>query len=233
MAISLNKVFLVGNLTRDPDIRSTNKNVRVGELSLAVNRRTKEGDETCYIDVVVWDKTAELCQRLLTKGSQIMVEGRLANDQWTDKSTGLPRRRHRVVAEQVNFISRIRSNNEYNEHTAEGDYNNQYRGYGSSSGYSQNGSGFYPQPQPRSDVMPRMNQSNMGQNPPMPRMDQPDMGQNSMPRMDQSDMGQNPPMPRMNQLSMPTPESMGTMPPTTQDGANFNPDGGLEEDIPF
>lgn len=108
---SLNKVFLLGNLTRDPDLRGLPSGQNVCELRLAVGRRYQnssgqEVDDTCFVDVVVWGRSAANCKQFLTKGSPVMVEGRLQLDQWEDRNGGGTRSRLRVVAEQVQFMGR-------------------------------------------------------------------------------------------------------------------------------
>jgi single-strand DNA-binding protein len=105
---SLNRVFLIGNLTRDPEIRHTPKGTAVGDLSMAINMtyRTQEGtdkEEVCYVDVVVWGRQAETCKDYLTKGSPIFIEGRLQLDQW-ETQQGEKRSRLRVRAERVQFL---------------------------------------------------------------------------------------------------------------------------------
>jgi single-strand DNA-binding protein len=105
---SLNKVFLIGNLTRDPEIRHTPKGTAVGDLAMAINMtyRTQEGtdkEEVCYVDVVVWGRQAETCKDYLTKGSPIFIEGRLQLDQW-DTQQGEKRSRMRVRADRVQFL---------------------------------------------------------------------------------------------------------------------------------
>lgn len=107
---SLNKVLLIGNLTRDPEIRHTPKGTAVGDLALAINMvyRTPEGgekEEVCYVDVVVWGRQAETCKDYLTKGSPIFVEGRLQLDQW-ESQQGEKRSRLRVRADRVQFLGR-------------------------------------------------------------------------------------------------------------------------------
>lgn len=107
---SLNKVYLVGNLTRDPDVRHTPRGTAVGDLGLAINMsyRTSEGtdrEEVCYVDVVVWGRQAETCKDYLSKGSPILVEGRLQLDQWEDQS-GARKSKLRVRAERVQFLGR-------------------------------------------------------------------------------------------------------------------------------
>ena len=84
---SLNKVFLLGNLTRDPDFRGLPSGQSVCTLGLAVNRRFmnsngQEQEEPCFVDVSVWGKTAQNCRQYLSKGSQVMVEGRLRLESW-------------------------------------------------------------------------------------------------------------------------------------------------------
>ncbi|MDR2463564.1 MAG: single-stranded DNA-binding protein [Verrucomicrobiales bacterium] len=105
---SLNKVFLMGNLTRDPEIRHTPKGTAVGDLSMAINRSytAPDGstkDEVCYVDVVVWGRQAETCKDYLTKGSPIFIEGRLQLDQW-ETQQGEKRSRLRIHAERTQFI---------------------------------------------------------------------------------------------------------------------------------
>lgn len=104
---SMNRVFLVGNLTRDPEIRYTPGNRAVGDLRLAVSRRykTKDGqdkEEVCYVSVVVWDRQAETCEQYLRKGSPVLVEGRLQYDEW--EKDGQKQNRLRVTAERVQFL---------------------------------------------------------------------------------------------------------------------------------
>lgn len=107
---SLNKVFLIGNLTRDPDLRNTPSGAAVCEFGLAVNRRFvangQERNETCFVDITVWNKSAENCKRFLEKGAPVMIEGRLQLDQWDDREGGGKRSKLRVVAETVQFLGR-------------------------------------------------------------------------------------------------------------------------------
>jgi single-strand DNA-binding protein len=105
---SLNKVFLLGNLTRVPELRYTPSGAAVCEFGLAVNRKyvsnNQEKDETCFVNIVVWGKQGESCQKYLEKGSSAMIEGRLQFDQWDDRDTGKKRSTLRVIAERVQFI---------------------------------------------------------------------------------------------------------------------------------
>jgi len=89
---SLNKVMLLGNLTRDPDLRGLPSGQSVCELRLAINRRFvsngQEVNDTCFVDVVVWGKSAQNCKQYLAKGAQVLVEGRLQLDTWEDRKIG-------------------------------------------------------------------------------------------------------------------------------------------------
>lgn len=105
---SYNKVFLMGNLTRDVELRSITGGQQVAEIGLAVNRRyrTKEGEdreETTFVDCEAWGRTAEVMKQYLSKGRPVFVEGRLKLDQWTDKD-GSKRSKMRVVIENFQFI---------------------------------------------------------------------------------------------------------------------------------
>ena len=107
---SLNKVFLMGNLTREPELRHTNSGMAVCEMGLAVSRRFvsngQEKDEVCFVDIVAWGRQGETCQRYIHKGDPVLIEGRLQLDQWQDKQTGASRSKLRVVADRVQFLSR-------------------------------------------------------------------------------------------------------------------------------
>jgi len=106
---SLNKVFLMGNLTRDPEMRSFAGGGHVCAIGLAVNRRfhTSQGEdreEVCFVDVDVFGRQAENVATYLRKGSPVLIEGRLRLDQWDDRQTGQKRSRLKVTAESVQFI---------------------------------------------------------------------------------------------------------------------------------
>ena len=105
---SFNKVILMGNLTRDPEVRQAPSGVKVADLGLAVSEtwRDKTGqtkEVTCFVDVVVWDKLAELCQQYLVKGRPVLVEGRLQMDEWKNQQ-GEKRSKLRVRADTVKFL---------------------------------------------------------------------------------------------------------------------------------
>jgi len=105
---SFNKVILLGNLTRDPELRYTPNGSPVCSFDLAVDRTytTQAGerrDEVCYITIVVWGKQAELCAEYLAKGRTTLVEGRLQQRSW-ETPEGQRRTKHEVVAERIQFI---------------------------------------------------------------------------------------------------------------------------------
>ena len=106
---SFNKVILVGNLTRDPELRYTPSGTAIAKLALAVNRswRTETGEtreEVTFVDVDAFGKQAETIGQYLRKGRPILVEGRLKMDQWEDKQTGQKRSRLGVVLEVFRFL---------------------------------------------------------------------------------------------------------------------------------
>ena len=110
----LNKVFLMGNLTFDPELRRTPSGTAVTELRMASNRswQGRDGErheEVLFIDVTVWDRQAENCCQYLRKGSLIHVEGSLRMDTWDDKTTGEKRSKIRVQADRVQFLDSRRS----------------------------------------------------------------------------------------------------------------------------
>jgi single-strand DNA-binding protein len=107
----LNKVLLIGNLTRDPELRVTPKGTAICQFGLAVNRQFKDEsgatrDETAFIDIEAWGKQGELVSKYLQKGSPAFVEGRLKFDSWEDKQSGQKRSKLKVVLENVQFLSR-------------------------------------------------------------------------------------------------------------------------------
>lgn len=106
---SYNKVLLMGNLTRDVEVRHLPSGQAVANIGLAVNRRfkTNEGEqreEVTYIDCEAWGKTAEIMAKYLSKGRPVFVEGRLKLDTWQDKTDGSNRSKMKVVIESFNFI---------------------------------------------------------------------------------------------------------------------------------
>lgn len=106
---NLNKVMLIGNLTRDPELRHTPSGKVVTELGLAVNRvwtndQGQKQEDTTFVDVTFWGRQAESAQQYLKKGRPIFVEGRLNLDTWDDKESGKKRSKLRVVGETFQFL---------------------------------------------------------------------------------------------------------------------------------
>ncbi len=106
---SYNKVILLGNLTRDPELRYTPKGMAIAKLGLAVNRswKTETGEtreEVTFIDIDAFGRQAELLGQYVKKGSPLFVEGRLRLDQWDDKQTGQKRSKLGVVLEAFQFL---------------------------------------------------------------------------------------------------------------------------------
>lgn len=106
---NLNKVMLIGNLTRDPELRVTPKGTAICTFSIAVNRKFKddsggEREEVTYVDIEAWGKSGENISKYVTKGRPLFVEGRLRLDQWEDKNTKEKRSRMKVVLENFQFL---------------------------------------------------------------------------------------------------------------------------------
>lgn len=105
---NLNRVFLIGNLTRDPELRYIPSGTAVANFGLATNRvyTTQDGErkeEVCFVDIVAWSRTAEACANYLSKGSPVFIEGRLQYDSW-ETEDGQKRSRLRVIADRVQFL---------------------------------------------------------------------------------------------------------------------------------
>lgn len=147
-----NKVILIGNLTRDVELRYLPSGTAVAKIGLATNRRYKnqmgeQQEEVCFVDVSLFGRTAELANQYLQKGRRVMIEGRLVLEQWTDQS-GQKRSRHSVTAENMQFMD---SRGDQNSGGAHGD------GGGYDSGYSRP-----PQQQPKPQSTPHNNQPSGG-----------------------------------------------------------------------
>ncbi len=115
---SFNKVIMIGNLTKDPEVRYTPSGTAVANFGLAVNHRYKQGDEmkdeVCFIDIVVFGKQAENCGQYLSKGQGVIVDGRLQQRRW-EADDGQKRSRHEVVAQSVRFLSKKQSESHDND----------------------------------------------------------------------------------------------------------------------
>lgn len=130
MAKGFNKVILMGNLTRDPETRTTPSGQSVTNFSLAVNRTWKgqdgqQNEDVSYIDCVAWGKPGEIIAQYLGKGRAVLVSGRLDQRSWEDKESGGKRSKIEVVVEDFNFV---------------GDGQGQGGGAGSGGGYSSSSS---------------------------------------------------------------------------------------------
>lgn len=114
---SFNKVILVGNLTRDPELRYTPKGTAIAKIGMAVNHKWKNEagelkEEVTFVDIEVWGRTAENVGQYMRKGSSMLVEGRLRLDTWDDKQTNQKRSKMLVVGETVQFLGSPRGGSE-------------------------------------------------------------------------------------------------------------------------
>jgi len=109
--MNLNKTIIAGRLTRDPELKALPNGNAVTELGLAVNQRTKKGeewvDDPIFLDVSVWGRQAENACQYLKKGSVALVEGRLTMDQWEDKQSGQKRSKIKITAQNLQFGPRL------------------------------------------------------------------------------------------------------------------------------
>jgi single-strand DNA-binding protein len=106
---AVNRVTLIGNLTRDPELRVTPKGTPICQFSLAINRQFKmesgeSREEVVYVDIEAWGKQGETIAKYCTKGKLLYVEGRLKLDEWDDKETKVKRSKLKVVLEQFQFL---------------------------------------------------------------------------------------------------------------------------------
>jgi single-strand DNA-binding protein len=129
----MNRVILLGNLTRDVEVRHSQNGLAIGKSAIAVNRKTKMQngemrDETMFIDFTVFGSTAETMPRFFRRGSKILIEGRLQFEQWTDQNGG-KRSKHSVVVDSFHFpeskASAQQNNQNYNNDGGYNNYNNQ------------------------------------------------------------------------------------------------------------
>jgi single-strand DNA-binding protein len=180
-----NRIILVGNLTRDIELRFVNNNLAVAKTGIAVNRKSKSGDEVMFVDITSFGRTAEVMNQYLRKGSKILVEGRLVLEQWVDQN-GQKRSKHSVTVDNMQMLSSQgdvpqqggyqQNNNNYNA-----GYNNynqpsqqpqqNFGNYGGSSynqqpqtqntnNYQQNNSNFSQPDEQKSAVNPKLDESN-------------------------------------------------------------------------
>ena len=158
-----NRVIMVGNLTRDPELRHLDSGTAVATLRLASSRSytTRDGErreDTCFIDVSVWDRMAENCCQYLGKGSQVLVDGRLTYEQW-ETETGEKRSTYRIRAQTVQFLGspRDREDGGYAREEGEGGYTRSQPSYdraGGGRGFSGGGDRSEPSDEPIDDDIP-------------------------------------------------------------------------------
>ncbi|MFL6584318.1 MAG: single-stranded DNA-binding protein [Chthoniobacterales bacterium] len=122
---SFNKVILLGNLTRDPEVRYTPKGSAVCDLGLAVNRQYtldngEKREEVTFVDVVLWARLAEIAGEYLKKGRPVFIEGRLQMDSWDDKQTGQKRTKLRVVGETMQLLGGRQAGGDADESSSAG-----------------------------------------------------------------------------------------------------------------
>ena len=127
-----NAVILLGNLTKDIELRYLQNGTAIGKSSIAVTRKYtnangQKTEETCFIDITFFGKTAEIANQYLRKGSKILVEGRLVFEQWQDKN-GQNRSKHSIAVETMEMLTANQNNNNPNQ--ANGYNNNGNYGYG-------------------------------------------------------------------------------------------------------
>lgn len=165
-----NKVVLVGNLTRDVEIRYSQSGSAIGNVGIAVNRRWKsqtgeQKDETMFIDLTFFGRTAEIANQYLRKGSKVLVDGRLVFQQWTAQD-GSKRSKHAITVENLQMLDskadsqNPNNNNGYGDQPSQNNYGGQNQGgYGNnnnaSGGYDNSG---YNAPQQQSYGQPQVSQ---------------------------------------------------------------------------
>lgn len=180
---NLNKVMLIGNLTADPDVRTTPRGNTVTELRLAINRITSgpnEGErreEVTYLDVTCWGRQAEIAGQYLAKGRPVFIEGRLQMDTWDDKQTGQKRSKIRVIAENLQLLGSRDGGQQGGGNYGGGSYQQRSNNYGGQQGGGNFGGGNYgggyPQQQ-RSSYPQQPQQRPQQPSAPMPPMEDED-----------------------------------------------------------
>lgn len=185
-----NKVILVGNLTRDVELRYLPNGSALAKIGLATNRRYKKqdgsnGEEVCFVDVNLFGRTAEVANQYLRRGSQVLIEGRLVLESWTD-NTGQKRSKHSITAESMQMLG---SRND-------GNYNGNYGGNqgGNYGGYSPNNEDSYDDYNTGGqnanfggNYQPRENPQNNNYQQPKPRMQQKPPKEDTIPVIDIND----------------------------------------------
>lgn len=126
LAGSFNKVIIMGNLTREPELRYTPQGKAVTDISVAINdnRSKRDNPTTTYVDVTFWDKAAEIICEYMNKGSSILVEGRLQTDSWDDRDTGKKVYKLKIIAQNFQFTGSKKSGQGNSNN--QGGYDNNY-----------------------------------------------------------------------------------------------------------
>lgn len=110
--MNYNKVFLIGNMTREPELKYTQSQMAVCSFGIAVNQGTRERPETYFGDCVAFGKIAEIIPRFTSKGSSVLVEGSLRNDVWQDRETGKKQTRTRIYVNHIQFLDQRQNTQE-------------------------------------------------------------------------------------------------------------------------
>lgn len=107
---SFNRVIVAGNLTRDPEVRKIPSGTSVTDIGVAINDRKKMGDEwvdeTTFVDITLWGRTAEIAGQYLQKGSPVLIEGKLKLDSWEDRDSGQKRSKLKIVGERMQLLGK-------------------------------------------------------------------------------------------------------------------------------
>ena len=107
---SFNRVIVAGNLTRDPEVRQIPSGTSVTDIGVAINDRKKMGDEwvdeTTFVDITLWGRTAEIAGQYLQKGSPVLIEGKLKLDSWEDRDSGQKRSKLKIVGERMQLLGK-------------------------------------------------------------------------------------------------------------------------------
>ena len=183
-----NRIILMGRLTKDPELRTTQSGVTMCRFSIAVDRAYSKGQEkqTDFFDITAWRQTAEFVSKYFSKGKCILIEGKLQNNNYTDQN-GVKQYRNAIIADNVAFCG-DKSGNQQNGQAppAQQPYQNQYQqGYAQNQGYQQPYQQSYNQP-PQNYQQPQQNQGYRQAPPPQnyaPAQNQPPQGyqQNNQP----------------------------------------------------
>ncbi len=150
-----NRIILVGNLTRDPELRYMPNGGAVCTTGIATNRKFKKqdgsaGEEVCFVDITFFGRTAEVANQYLRRGKKILVEGRLKLDQWTDQNGG-KRSKHSVVVDSMQMLDSKGSNEGGSGHNQNPQSNSNYNNNGNN---NQQNDYKKPAAQPQSDNIP-------------------------------------------------------------------------------